>query len=158
MSRADNSPRFVYLAAAISALSGMLFCYDTGVISGAILFIQQDFALSPTLEEIVVNSVVLEAVLGAVAGGTLTDRFGRRIVLAEAQPAFACGRDMATAGYVSAAIKGGRGERIIFLNSAPSVTPRETPFDSSSWFRFARVQVSLFLIDCFLRRFTPLTI
>lgn len=81
VSRADNNPRFVYIAASISALGGMLFGYDTGVISGAILFIQQDFALSPTLEEVVVSSVLLGAVLGAVMGGTLTDRFGRRIVL-----------------------------------------------------------------------------
>ncbi|MBI3394035.1 MAG: sugar porter family MFS transporter [Nitrospirae bacterium] len=73
--------RFVYIAAAISALGGMLFGYDTGVISGAVLFIQQDFSLSPAIEEVVVGSVVLGAVLGAVAGGTLTDRFGRRIVL-----------------------------------------------------------------------------
>jgi SP family galactose:H+ symporter-like MFS transporter len=83
--------RFVYIAAAISALGGMLFGYDTGVISGAILFIQQDFALSPTLEEIVVSSVVFGAMLGAVAGGTLTDRFGRRIVLIVTAALFALG-------------------------------------------------------------------
>ncbi len=86
-----DSNRFVYIAAAISALGGMLFGYDTGVISGAILFIQQDFALSPTLEEIVVSSVVLGAVLGAAAGGTLTDRFGRRIVLIVTAALFALG-------------------------------------------------------------------
>src|SRR5512142_1298638 len=86
-----HSNRFVYIAAAISALGGMLFGYDTGVISGAILFIQQYFALSPTLEEIVVSSVVLGAMLGAVAGGTLTDRFGRRIVLIVMAALFAVG-------------------------------------------------------------------
>ena len=86
-----GSNRFVYIAAAISALGGMLFGYDTGVVSGAILFIQQDFALSPTLEEIVVSSVVLGAVLGAAAGGTLTDRFGRRIVLIVTAVLFALG-------------------------------------------------------------------
>src|SRR5512135_1455278 len=86
-----NSSLFVYIAAVISALGGMLFGYDTGVISGAILFIQQDFALSPTLEEIVVSSVVLGAVLGAAAGGTLTDRFGRRIVLLVTAALFALG-------------------------------------------------------------------
>jgi len=86
-----NSNRFVYIAAAISAFGGMLFGYDTGVVSGAILFIQQDFALSPTLEEIVVSSVVLGAVLGAAAGGTLTDRFGRRIVLMVTAVLFALG-------------------------------------------------------------------
>src|SRR5512142_3542857 len=88
--QADSS-RFVYIAAAISALGGMLFGYDTGVISGAILFIQQDFALSPALEELVVSSVVLGAVLGAVAGGTLTDRFGRRMVLVATAALFALG-------------------------------------------------------------------
>ncbi len=86
-----NSSRFVYLAAMISALGGMLFGYDTGVISGAILFIQQDFTLSPTLEEIIVSSVVLGAVFGAAAGGTLTDRFGRRIVLIVTAALFALG-------------------------------------------------------------------
>ena len=50
---------FVYLASAISALGGMLFGYDIGVISGAILFIKTDFSLSPSLEEIVVSSVLL---------------------------------------------------------------------------------------------------
>jgi hypothetical protein len=35
----------------------VLFGYDIGVISGAILFIKKDFSLSPSLEEIVVSSV-----------------------------------------------------------------------------------------------------
>jgi SP family galactose:H+ symporter-like MFS transporter len=83
--------RFVYIAAAVSALGGMLFGYDTGVISGAILFIRQDFALTPTLEEIVVSTVVFGAMLGAAAGGTLTDRFGRRIVLIATAVLFALG-------------------------------------------------------------------
>lgn len=90
-SQQPNSSRFVYIAAAISALGGMLFGYDTGVISGAILFLQQDFTLSPTLEEIVVSSVVLGALLGAAVGGTLTDRFGRRIVLIVTAVLFALG-------------------------------------------------------------------
>ncbi len=70
--------RFVYIAAAISALGGMLFGYDTGVISSAILFIKKQFMLSSTMEEIVLSSVLIGAVIGAVIGGRLTDRFGRR--------------------------------------------------------------------------------
>ena len=42
-----DGKHFVYLATAISALGGMLFGYDIGVISGAILFIKKDFSLSP---------------------------------------------------------------------------------------------------------------
>ena len=75
---------FVYVAVGIAALGGLLFGYDTGVISGAILFVKTDFALSPTMEELVVGAVLVGAVLGATAGGALTGRFGRRwlIILA----------------------------------------------------------------------------
>ena len=68
----------VYVAAAISAIGGMLFGYDIGVISGAILFIKNEFHLSATMEEIVVSSVLLGSLAGAGAGGMLADRLGRR--------------------------------------------------------------------------------
>ncbi|HVZ87850.1 MAG TPA: sugar porter family MFS transporter [Polyangia bacterium] len=73
--------RFVYLATAISALGGLLFGYDVGVISGAILFIQKAFSLSPGLEEIVVSAVLLGSLAGAAVGGVLADRLGRRKLL-----------------------------------------------------------------------------
>ena len=76
-----DAKHFVYLATAISALGGMLFGYDVGVISGAILFIKKEFSLSPSLEEIVVSSVLLGSLLGAIAGGVLADRLGRRRLL-----------------------------------------------------------------------------
>ena len=62
-----DGKHFVYLATAISALGGMLFGYDIGVISGAILFIKKDFSLSPGMEEIVVSSVLLGSLVGAVS-------------------------------------------------------------------------------------------
>ncbi len=75
---------FVYFAVGVAALGGLLFGYDTGVISGAILFIQKQFALSDAMEEVTVSSVLVGAVIGAALGGTLTGRFGRRklIILA----------------------------------------------------------------------------
>jgi sugar porter (SP) family MFS transporter len=76
-----NGKRFVYLAAGISALGGMLFGYDIGVISGAILFIKKDFSLSPGMEEVVVSSVLLGSLVGAAVGGFLADRIGRRRLL-----------------------------------------------------------------------------
>lgn len=69
---------FVYFAVGVAALGGLLFGYDTGVISGAILFIKNQFSLSSTMEEIVVSSVLVGAVIGAIMGGVLTGRFGRR--------------------------------------------------------------------------------
>jgi sugar porter (SP) family MFS transporter len=72
---------FVYFAVGVAALGGLLFGYDTGVISGAILFIKSQFSLSATMEEIVVSSVLVGAVVGATVGGALTGRFGRRIMI-----------------------------------------------------------------------------
>jgi sugar porter (SP) family MFS transporter len=71
--------RFVNIAAAITATGGLLFGYDTGVISGALLFIRQDFApLSPFVEGIIVSTLLVGAVVGALSGGPLSDRVGRR--------------------------------------------------------------------------------
>ena len=72
---------FVTIIASISALSGLLFGYDTGVISGAILFVQQDFRLTTFQVERVVSAVLLGATVGAVIGGRVTDRLGRRTTL-----------------------------------------------------------------------------
>src|SRR5205807_4962462 len=73
--------RFVHIAALFAALGGLLFGYDTGVISGALIFIKRDFSLTTTAEEIVVSGVLLGATIGAIIGGKTADRFGRRRVL-----------------------------------------------------------------------------
>ncbi|MEO6922778.1 MAG: sugar porter family MFS transporter, partial [Bryocella sp.] len=83
--------RFVTMVSWISALAGLLFGYDTGVISGAILFVQKDFALSRVQEEVVVASVLLGAVIGASFGGKLADRFGRRKILIQVAILFIIG-------------------------------------------------------------------
>src|SRR6266446_1232459 len=73
--------KFVYIAALIAALGGLLFGYDTGVISGALIFIKREFGLTTAAEEIVVSGVLLGATIGAIAGGKAADLFGRRRVL-----------------------------------------------------------------------------
>jgi MFS transporter, SP family, galactose:H+ symporter len=73
--------RFVYIAALFAALGGLLFGYDTGVISGALIFIKREFALTTATEEIVVSGVLLGATIGAIMGGKAADFFGRRRVL-----------------------------------------------------------------------------
>ena len=84
--------RFVRVAAAITATGGLLFGYDTGVISGALLFITKDFApLSSFLQGVIVSVVLVGAVTGAIAGGPLSDRLGRRPVVLLAAIIFAVG-------------------------------------------------------------------
>jgi MFS family permease len=66
------------VVASIAALGGLLFGYDTGVISGALLFIGQDFELNPFLEGFIVSSLLLGAMVGAGVSGALSDRLGRK--------------------------------------------------------------------------------
>jgi sugar porter (SP) family MFS transporter len=72
---------FVFAAAAFAALGGLLFGYDTGVISGALLFIRTQFGLSTSQQELVVSVVLIGAAVGALSGGRLADAFGRRFML-----------------------------------------------------------------------------
>src|SRR5262252_1879033 len=80
-----------YLIAGVAALGGLLFGYDTGVISGALLFIREELALSATMQGIVVAIVLAGAVFGAAAAGSLSDRFGRRRVILGAGLLFIAG-------------------------------------------------------------------
>ena len=72
------SNRVVYLAAGIAAVGGLLWGYDLAVIGGAILFIKREFALSTTMQEVVVSAALLGAMLGAATGATFANRLGRR--------------------------------------------------------------------------------
>ena len=87
-----NRPRILlYITAGIAALAGLLFGYDTGVISGAILFIKDQFQLSSGSIQGVVSAVLLGAVIGAALSGALADRFGRKKVILVTAFLFAIG-------------------------------------------------------------------
>src|ERR1700738_5563620 len=73
--------RCVVLAAMVAAIGGSLCGYDTGVISGAILFVKPEFGLGTTQEELVISAALVGATIGAIASGRLTDKGGRRAVV-----------------------------------------------------------------------------
>lgn len=73
--------RFAVLVAFIAAFAGILFGFDTGVISGAILFIRNQFHLSAQMNGLVTSAVLIGAFLGAIFSGHLSDRFGRKSLL-----------------------------------------------------------------------------
>jgi SP family galactose:H+ symporter-like MFS transporter len=70
-----------YIMAAIASLGGLLFGYDTGVISGALPFIKKDFTLSPQMQGVATSAVLVGATLGAAFAGSISDRFGRKRVI-----------------------------------------------------------------------------
>ena len=92
---------FVYIAAVFAALGGLLFGYDTGVISGALIFIKREFGLTTAAEEIVVSGVLLGATIGAIVGGKAADRFGRRRVLLVTAAIFGIGALASARGAIS---------------------------------------------------------
>jgi MFS transporter, SP family, sugar:H+ symporter len=82
------SGRTIYF---FGALGGLLFGYDTGVISGALLFIPNDFTLSPFVKGAVVAGLLLGAMIGAAFAGRLSDRLGRRRLIIAAAVVFTGG-------------------------------------------------------------------
>lgn len=79
---------YVLRLAFSAGIGGLLFGYDTGVISGALLYIRDDFPAvdkKTWMQEIIVSMAVAGAIIGAAIGGWATDRFGRRksILLAD---------------------------------------------------------------------------
>lgn len=73
-----SARHYVATVAAVAALGGLLFGYDTGVMSGALLYLRPDFGLDPMQEGFVTASLLLGAALGALAGGSVADLLGRR--------------------------------------------------------------------------------
>src|SRR5919202_1458906 len=87
----SGNRKFIYGVAAIAALGGLLFGYDIGIISGAIIYIGNDFTLTPWLKGLVVSSILIGAAVGAGVSGNLADRIGRRRLVLIAAVIFALG-------------------------------------------------------------------
>ncbi|OMO97701.1 Sugar/inositol transporter [Corchorus olitorius] len=65
----------------VAGISGLLFGYDTGVISGALLYIKDDFEVvrqSSFLQETIVSMALVGAMVGAASGGWINDAYGRK--------------------------------------------------------------------------------
>nr|WP_120465351.1 sugar porter family MFS transporter [Paenibacillus aceti] len=85
------SMKFVTLVSIVAALGGVLFGFDTAVISGAIGFMQQHFDLNEFQVGWAVSSLIIGCIVGAMSSGVLSERFGRKKVLITAAILFIIG-------------------------------------------------------------------
>ncbi len=74
----DDGLKKVWRWGALIAVGGFLFGFDTGVVSGALLFFKHDFDLSSFEQGSVVSVLLLGAMAGALIAGRLGNRLGRR--------------------------------------------------------------------------------
>jgi len=82
MARESSKQRWLLaVISSVAAIGGLLFGYDTGVISGAILYIKQQYVMTTLQEELVISMVSLGAIFGALSGGPLCDRVGRKKIV-----------------------------------------------------------------------------
>ncbi|NED87984.1 sugar porter family MFS transporter [Streptomyces sp. SID11233] len=73
--------RKITLWAAAVALGGFLFGFDTGVVSGALLYVKKDFDLNSFEQGSVVSVLLIGAVIGATSAGKVSEGLGRRKAL-----------------------------------------------------------------------------
>ncbi len=76
--------KYVLLISTVAALGGVLFGFDTAIISGTIPFIKAYFILDELMLGWAVSSILIGCALGAMAAGKLADKFGRKKIM------FAC--------------------------------------------------------------------
>lgn len=72
---------FLWRVSFIAGLGGILYGFDMGIIAAALIFVRESFSLGTRMEEIVVSVVLVGAMAGALMGGSIADRIGRRTTL-----------------------------------------------------------------------------
>jgi len=77
----EGSVLYLTFVCVVSALGGLLFGFDTVVISGTLTALKTQFTLGATMEGWLVSSALLGCAVGAIVAGSLADRFGRKLVL-----------------------------------------------------------------------------
>ena len=65
----------------LSAIGGFLFGYDTGIVSGAMVFIRDDFELDDLWQEVIISITILGAWIFSILSGSLSDYIGRKKVV-----------------------------------------------------------------------------
>ncbi len=105
---------YLFIICLVAAIGGLLFGFDTAVISGTVGFFSNEFELSAAMTGWVASSALIGCMIGAGLAGTLSDHFGRKKVLLLSGIFFTvsavfCGMAVTVSHLVYARILGGMG-------------------------------------------------
>ncbi|KAI7977563.1 hypothetical protein EIK77_000513 [Talaromyces pinophilus] len=138
----DTAPgSFVWLCAASTAIGGMLFGYDTGVISGVLVVIGTDLnnrPLSNAEKELITALCAAGAFLGAIYAGMTADRYGRKPAIWFASVLFTLGAVVQSSSYTIAQMSVGRILIGLGVGSASTVSPYRT-LSSRHWLYYTNL-------------------
>ncbi|MDH7463885.1 sugar porter family MFS transporter [Chitinophagaceae bacterium 26-R-25] len=73
--------KFIIIVSGVAALGGLLFGFDTAIISGAIPYITSYFSLNEYWVGWAVGSILIGCAAGALLAGKFADNYGRRYML-----------------------------------------------------------------------------
>jgi sugar porter (SP) family MFS transporter len=76
-------PAFLWKISIIGGLAGILYGYDSGIVTAAGPYFNKQFGLSDTglMANIIVSSLLIGVMIGSLAGGQIADRIGRRLTI-----------------------------------------------------------------------------
>lgn len=109
--------------AIIAATGGLLFGYDTGIISGALLQLKTNFHLSTFAQEVVTSAIIAGALVGCITAGPLSDRMGRRRTIMAASILFLIGTVIVTFAHSTALLVASRLILGLAIGAASQIVP-----------------------------------
>ena len=76
-----NTIGYVIFMAVVAAIGGILFGYDTAVISGTTAIVKNQFALTDMMEGWYVGCALIGSICGVLVAGSLSDYLGRKVTM-----------------------------------------------------------------------------
>lgn len=89
--KVKHNKALVFVIAAVASTGGLLFGFDTGVISGALPFLKASWNLTTGQQEWITTAALIGAIFGVLTSGRLTDIFGRKKIILITSIIFATG-------------------------------------------------------------------
>ncbi|XP_021717318.1 probable polyol transporter 4 [Chenopodium quinoa] len=94
-----STRNYVMACAFFASVNSILLGYDVGVMSGAIIFIQEELKITDVQQEVLVGCLSIVSLIGSLAGGRTSDAIGRKWTMAIGAIIFQLGGLIMTIAY-----------------------------------------------------------